>query len=215
MSSEFTSSFDWQLFDREHLWHPYTSMLDPLPTTPVVAARGVELELADGRKLVDGMSSWWAAIHGYNVPELNEALRAQVDKVSHVMFGGLTHEPAAQLGRRLVAMTAEPLQYVFLADSGSVAVEVAIKMALQFWVAQGQNRRQRLLTVRGGYHGDTFGAMAVCDPVNGMHGMFSGVLPQHLFAPIPECRDDSESGMMHTLQNLSVCSVNIRVRSPL
>ncbi|MEN8170951.1 MAG: adenosylmethionine--8-amino-7-oxononanoate transaminase [Pseudomonadota bacterium] len=192
MSSESTSLLDWQLFDREHLWHPYTSMLDPLPATPIVAARGGELELADGRKLVDGMSSWWAAIHGYNVPELNEALRAQVDKVSHVMFGGLTHEPAAQLGRRLVAMTAEPLQYVFLADSGSVAVEVAIKMALQFWVAQGQNKRQRLLTVRGGYHGDTFGAMAVCDPVNGMHGMFSGVLPQHLFAPMPECRDDSE-----------------------
>ena len=187
-----TPPFDWHSFDRDHLWHPYTSMLSPQPTFPVVAASGVELELADGRKLVDGMSSWWAAIHGYNVPELNTALVEQSQKMSHVMFGGLTHEPAAQLGRRLVELTAEPLQQVFLADSGSVAVEVAIKMALQYCFAQGQTKRQRLLTVRGGYHGDTFGAMAVCDPVNGMHGMFAGVLPQHLFAPQPECRDDSE-----------------------
>lgn len=191
MSLHNSTTFDWHGFDRDHLWHPYTSMYDPLPTLPVVAARGVELELADGRRLIDGMSSWWAAIHGYNVPELNAALSAQVAKMSHVMFGGLTHEPAAELGRRLVAMTAEPLQYVFLADSGSVAVEVAIKMALQYWVAQGRGERHRLLTVRGGYHGDTFGAMAVCDPVNGMHGMFRGVLPQHLFAPVPACHDDS------------------------
>ncbi len=190
MSSPLTPG--WHQYDRSHLWHPYTSMLEPQPTFPVVAASGVELELADGRKLVDGMSSWWAAIHGYNVPRLNAALSEQAAKMSHVMFGGLTHEPAAELGRRLVDMTAKPLQYVFLADSGSVAVEVAIKMALQFWFAQGQTKRQRLLTVRGGYHGDTFGAMAVCDPVNGMHGMFSGVLAQHLFAPIPECHDDSE-----------------------
>lgn len=191
MSSN-TPPFDWHSFDRDHLWHPYTSMLNPLPTFPVVTASGVELELADGRKLIDGMSSWWAAIHGYNVPELNKALVEQSKQMSHVMFGGLSHEPAAQLGRRLVELTVEPLQHVFLADSGSVAVEVAIKMALQYCFAQGQTKRQRLLTVRGGYHGDTFGAMAVCDPVNGMHGMFAGVLPQHLFAPQPDCRDDSE-----------------------
>lgn len=196
MSSR-TPPSDWQQFDRDHLWHPYTSMLDPLPTFPVVAASGVELELADGRKLIDGMSSWWAAIHGYNVPELNGAISAQLQKMSHVMFGGLTHEPAVELGRRLVAMTAEPLQYVFLADSGSVAVEVAIKMALQYWFAQGKRSKQRLLTVRGGYHGDTFGAMAVCDPVNGMHGLFSGVLAHHLFAPRPECRHDCEWEASH------------------
>jgi adenosylmethionine-8-amino-7-oxononanoate aminotransferase len=189
--------FDWQRFDRDHLWHPYTSMLDPLPTFPVVTASGVELELVDGRKLIDGMSSWWAAIHGYNVPVLNAAITVQMQKMSHVMFGGLTHQPAAELGRRLVAITAEPLQYVFLADSGSVAVEVAIKMALQYWFARGKSHKQRLLTVRGGYHGDTFGAMAVCDPVNGMHGMFSGTLAQHLFAPRPECRDDSEWDESH------------------
>jgi adenosylmethionine-8-amino-7-oxononanoate aminotransferase len=196
MSSK-TLSPDWQPFDRHHLWHPYTSMLDPLPTFAVAAASGVELELADGRKLIDGMSSWWAAIHGYNVPELNAAITQQMAKMSHVMFGGLSHEPAAELGRRLVAMTAEPLQHVFLADSGSVAVEVAIKMALQYWFAQGRRGKQRLLTVRGGYHGDTFGAMAVCDPVNGMHGHFSGVLAQHLFAPRPECRHDSEWDASH------------------
>ncbi|MCW8919127.1 MAG: adenosylmethionine--8-amino-7-oxononanoate transaminase [Gammaproteobacteria bacterium] len=191
MSPGNSSPFDWQRFDRDHLWHPYTSMLEPLPVFAVVAASGVELELADGRRLVDGMSSWWAAIHGYNVPELNAALSTQAQRMSHVMFGGLAHQPAAELGRRLVAMTAEPLQYLFLADSGSVAVEVAIKMALQYWFAQGKQEKQRLLTVRGGYHGDTFGAMAVCDPVNGMHGLFHGVLPQHLFAPVPGCADDA------------------------
>ncbi len=191
MSSN-TDSFDWQQFDHNHLWHPYTSMLNPLPTFPVVAASGVELELADGRRLVDGMSSWWAAIHGYNVPELNAAISEQAQKMSHVMFGGLSHEPAAQLGRRLVEITAEPLQHVFLADSGSISVEVAIKMALQYWFAQGRKDKQRLLTVRGGYHGDTFGTMAVCDPDNGMHGMFNGVVAEHLFAPVPECASDEQ-----------------------
>jgi adenosylmethionine-8-amino-7-oxononanoate aminotransferase len=192
MSFDILSETAWQQFDRDHLWHPYTSMLNPLPTFGVVSAHGVELELSDGTQVIDGMSSWWAAIHGYNVPELNAALASQAQRMSHVMFGGLSHEPAAGLGRRLVAMTAEPLQYVFLADSGSVSVEVALKMAMQYWFAQGQGGKQRLLTVRGGYHGDTFGAMAVCDPVNGMHGMFRGVLPQHLFAPAPECRSDEE-----------------------
>ncbi len=182
----------WYQFDRAHLWHPYTSMLDPLPTFPVVGASGVELELADGRRLIDGMASWWAAIHGYNVPELNAAIAEQTAKMSHVMFGGLSHEPAAELGRRLVEMSAEPLQHVFLADSGSIAVEVALKMALQYWFAQGQGEKQRLLTVRGGYHGDTLGTMALCDPQNGMHTLFNGVLPHHLFAPVPECHSDDE-----------------------
>ncbi len=191
------SPYDWPQFDHDHLWHPYTSMLDPLPTFPVVAARGVELELADGHTLVDGMSSWWAAIHGYNVPELNAALTEQIGKMSHVMFGGLSHQPAAELGRRLVDMTAGPLQYVFLADSGSISVEVAIKMALQYWFAQGKKYKQRLLSVRGGYHGDTFGTMAVCDPENGMHGMFNGVLAQHLFAPAPECASDEQWDESH------------------
>ncbi len=183
-----------QVWEREHIWHPYTSMTRPLPTFPVASAQGVRLTLADGTELIDGMSSWWAAIHGYNHPVLNEAIEKQLKSMSHVMFGGLTHKPAVSLAKKLIDITAEPLQHVFFADSGSVCVEVAIKMALQYWNAQGQTARQRLLTVRGGYHGDTFGAMAVCDPVNGMHSMFSGVLPRHLFAPAPACRPATGSG---------------------
>ncbi|GII80426.1 adenosylmethionine--8-amino-7-oxononanoate aminotransferase BioA [Sphaerisporangium rufum] len=162
--------------DRRHLWHPYAAA-GAAGAHPVAGADGVRLRLADGRVLVDGMSSWWAAIHGYNHPRLNEAVRAQLGDMAHVMFGGLTHEPAVRLARRLSAMTG--LDKVFLADSGSVAVEVAIKMAVQC------TGRGRLLTVRGGYHGDTFGVMAVCDPVNGMHHLFSGVLPRHVFADRP------------------------------
>jgi len=176
-------------FDRDHIWHPYTSMRDPLPCYPVVSAAGTTLQLADGRTLVDGMSSWWAAVHGYNHPRLNRALQTQMAQMSHVMFGGITHPAAVALCRRLVEMTPEPLSCVFLADSGSVAVEVAMKMALQYWQARGE-KRQRFLTLRRGYHGDTFAAMSVCDPQNSMHSLYQGYLARHLFAPAPACRFD-------------------------
>lgn len=169
-------------FDRLHLWHPYTSMTAPVPTRMVTAAHGVRLTIA-GREVIDGMSSWWAAIHGYDVPELNAALRT--DDFAHVMFGGLTHEPAIELGRRLLDLTPEPLTHVFLADSGSVSVEVALKMAIQYQRGLGRPGRNRMLTIRGGYHGDTFGAMSVCDPDGGMHAMWLEILPQQVFAPRP------------------------------
>lgn len=191
-------------FDRDHLWHPYTSTSKPLPTYAVARADGVRLELEDGRTLIDGMSSWWAAIHGYNHPRLNKAAKDQIDKMAHVMFGGITHEPAVELGKRLVAMTPEPLNKVFLADSGSVSVEVAIKMALQYWLSQGQPEKHRLIALRNGYHGDTFGAMATCDPVNGMHHLFSKVLPKHLFADAPSVgyHDDWDDRDLDSLRGL-------------
>lgn len=173
--------------DQEIVWHPYAAMPAALPSLEVAGARGSRLVLADGREVVDGMSSWWAAIHGYRHPVLDEALRSQLDEVAHVMFGGLTHRPAVELAELLVQVTPGDLSRVFLCDSGSVSVEVAIKMALQYWQGRGE-ARQRLVTVRSGYHGDTLGAMAVCDPVTGMHHMFSGVLPGHLFAPEPTPR---------------------------
>ncbi|EGT5712262.1 adenosylmethionine--8-amino-7-oxononanoate transaminase [Cronobacter dublinensis subsp. dublinensis] len=178
-------------FDRDHIWHPYTSMSAPLPVYPVTAAAGCELQLASGERLVDGMSSWWAAIHGYNHPRLNAAMKSQIDAMSHVMFGGITHPAAIALCRALVAMTPESLECVFLADSGSVAVEVAMKMALQYWHARGEPR-QRFLTFRHGYHGDTFGAISVCDPDNSMHSLWKGYLPENLFAPAPQSRFDGE-----------------------
>jgi adenosylmethionine-8-amino-7-oxononanoate aminotransferase len=167
--------------DRAHVWHPYGPMPDVVEPLLVASASGVRLKLAGGRELIDGMSSWWCAIHGYRHPALDAAARAQLERMSHVMFGGLTHEPAIELAAALVALTPAPLQHVFFADSGSVAVEVALKICLQ---AAGPGRT-RLLALRGGYHGDTFGAMSVCDPVDGMHQMFAGVLPAHVFAPRP------------------------------
>ncbi|HCH22961.1 MAG TPA: adenosylmethionine--8-amino-7-oxononanoate transaminase [Oceanospirillaceae bacterium] len=171
--------------DQQHVWHPYASMDNPPPAYPVVSAAGVRLRLADGRELIDGMASWWCAIHGYNHPHLNQAMQAQMSDMSHVMFGGITHAPAVRLAQRLAAMSPAGLEKVFFSDSGSVAVEVAIKMALQYWHARGQADKNRMLTVRNGYHGDTFGAMAVCDPVNGMHSLFTSVLPQHYFCDAP------------------------------
>jgi len=172
-------------FDRDHIWHPYGPMPATAPVFPVVSASGVRITLADGTELIDGMSSWWAAVHGYNHPALNAAVTSQLGRMAHVMFGGLTHPPAVRLAERLVELTPEPLTKVFFADSGSVSVEVAIKMALQYWRSRGRPERHRLLTVRGGYHGDTFGDMAVCDPVNGMHHLFTDVLARHVFAPAP------------------------------
>jgi adenosylmethionine-8-amino-7-oxononanoate aminotransferase len=179
-------------FDAAHIWHPYTSVSNPPLLHEVVSAEGVFLTLKDGRQIIDGMSSWWSTIHGYNHPTLNAAAKTQLDAMSHVMFGGLTHQPAVSLARKLIDITDPSLAYVFFADSGSVSVEVALKMAIQYWFAQGNTSKQRMLTVRNGYHGDTFGAMSVCDPVNGMHSMFESVLPKHLFAPAPNCRDDQD-----------------------
>ncbi len=178
---------DWKAFEQAHVWHPYAAMPAAMPPVAIRSAQGARLKLEDGRELIDGMSSWWAAIHGYNHPVLNTAIRSQLEQMSHVMFGGLTHRPAAELAALLVELTPTALDQVFFADSGSVAVEVAIKMALQYWQAKGATERVRLLTVRGGYHGDTFGAMAVCDPVTGMHHLFAHALPKHYFAPAPGC----------------------------
>nr|VFJ97275.1 MAG: adenosylmethionine-8-amino-7-oxononanoate aminotransferase [Candidatus Kentron sp. H]VFJ97314.1 MAG: adenosylmethionine-8-amino-7-oxononanoate aminotransferase [Candidatus Kentron sp. H]VFK02882.1 MAG: adenosylmethionine-8-amino-7-oxononanoate aminotransferase [Candidatus Kentron sp. H] len=178
---------DWPETDRRYVWHPYSAMGADLPIFPVQSARGVRITLADGRELVDGMASWWCAIHGYNHPALNRAVTAQLGDMAHVMFGGLTHRPAVALAERLVSLTPAPLESVFFADSGSVAVEVAMKMAIQYWAAKGIPGKTRFVTLRGGYHGDTLHAMSVCDPVTGMHTLFGDVIRQQYFVDRPTC----------------------------
>lgn len=177
-------------FDRLHVWHPYAAMPNLYPVFPVESAQGVHIRLMDGRSLVDGVSSWWTCIHGYNHPRLNQAAHAQIDRMSHVMFGGLTHQPAVDLAQKLIALTPAPLQQVFFCDSGSVAVEVAMKMAIQYWYNRGLPQKQKFLTIRNGYHGDTFAAMSACDPVNGMHHLFRDMLTPQYFAEAPQVRFD-------------------------
>lgn len=179
-------------FDARHIWHPYTNLKKPTPVFGVESANGVYLNLSNGQRVIDGMASWWSAIHGYNHPALNQTIELQLKKMSHVMFGGLTHQPAIALSQKLVDITHPNLECVFLADSGSVSVEVALKMALQYCYSQEKPQKKKFLTIKNGYHGDTFGAMSVCDPENSMHAMWQGVLPEHLFVQGPKSKTDEE-----------------------
>ncbi len=183
-----TTDIHWTKFDESHVWHPYSSINHPLAPYPVVSAEGVRITLANNRQLVDGMSSWWSTIHGYNHPEMNDALKQQVDQFAHVMFGGLTHQPAAQLAHKLIEITPSGLETVFFSDSGSVSIEVALKMVIQYWYAKKLPDKKYFLTIRHGYHGDTFGAMSVCDPVNGMHSLFENTLIKQFFVKAPTCK---------------------------
>ncbi|MDC0407137.1 adenosylmethionine--8-amino-7-oxononanoate transaminase [Candidatus Thioglobus sp.] len=192
-------------FDQAHIWHPYAKIPNEVSTHVIKSAEGVYLNLESDKRVVDGMSSWWSAIHGYNHPTLNQAITTQLGKMSHVMFGGLTHDPAIALAKTLVEITPENLTKVFFTDSGSVAVEAALKMALQYWHNKGQSDKHKFVTIRGGYHGDTFGAMSVCDPDNGMHHLFSSVLPKHYFVKSPsmEPMDDALEDLESTLKQHS------------
>jgi len=191
-----TSTPNWQMlldYDQKHIWHPYAKMPADTPAIGVTKTQGSIITLADGREVVDGMSSWWATLHGYNHPKIQQAMHEQIDTMPHIMFGGFTHEPAVELAKRLVDLSPEGLDKVFFVDSGSVAMEVAIKMAMQYWISLSRPGKNKLLTVKNGYHGDTFATMAICDPVNGMHSLFSEILSQHYFAPAPEMGFDINS----------------------
>ena len=178
--------------DQNSIWHPYSAMSSDSPVYHVVSADGVRLKLSNGQELIDGMSSWWSVIHGYNHPEMNQALERQLKDMAHVMFGGLTHTPAMELTKQLISITPKPLDAVFYSDSGSVSVDIAMKMAIQYWYAKGEPKRQRFISLHSAYHGDTFGAMSVCDPVTGMHSLFSDVLPEQVFVQQPQCRFGEE-----------------------